>query len=98
VNFVSILVLFNASISLCIKKRIGLIQQQFNQREFQKNTNTQLDFLVVVVVVVVGFYWLWLLPYSQVYFGRIQIRILGKFLCTDHAVQDMFEHSGSTKA
>jgi hypothetical protein len=45
VNFVSILVLFNASISLDIKKRIGLIQQQFNQREFQKNTNTQLDFL-----------------------------------------------------
>jgi hypothetical protein len=50
------------------------------------------------VVVVVGFYWLWLLPYSQVYFGRIQIRILGIFPCTDHAVQDMFEHSGSTKA
>jgi hypothetical protein len=25
--------------------------------------------VVVVVVVVVGFYWLWLLPYSQVYFG-----------------------------
>jgi hypothetical protein len=29
---------------------------------------------------------------------RIQIRILGKFPCTDHAVQDMFERSGLTKA
>jgi hypothetical protein len=54
--------------------------------------------VVVVVVVVVGFFWLWLLPYSQVYFEQSEIRVSRRFLCTDHAVQGTFGNSGMTTA